>query len=207
MNRPEAPDAAVELSADEADDIRHRIAEAVLAGPAGLAAALQDQPEAYLKLVAASQVAAEHSNHLLRDAVAGARRAGHSWEVLGRLLGVSRQAAHQRFGGTEDPAADHDGTALRRQLSPLTAFDEMDVLNTEGRYGWHSVSFGMLYHVVEASPWQWEHSRVPFTTPRRRMEADGWTPIGRMWFPWAYYKRRLDQPAEVPPAAAGPGTM
>lgn len=33
----------------------------------------------------------------LNDAVAAARREGHSWGELGRSIGISRQAAHQRF--------------------------------------------------------------------------------------------------------------
>lgn len=34
----------------------------------------------------------------LRDAVASARRAGDSWTVIGAALGVTKQAAYQRFG-------------------------------------------------------------------------------------------------------------
>jgi hypothetical protein len=41
----------------------------------------------------------------LRVAVTGARHAGHSWEAIGRLLGVSRQAAQQRFAATADGGA------------------------------------------------------------------------------------------------------
>ena len=33
----------------------------------------------------------------LQDAVADARAAGESWTVIGRALGVTRQAAQQRF--------------------------------------------------------------------------------------------------------------
>lgn len=32
------------------------------------------------------------------DAVAAARRAGHSWNSIGLMLGTSKQAAQQRFG-------------------------------------------------------------------------------------------------------------
>lgn len=110
---------------------------------------------------------------------------------------AARQAAQQRFGGPgetqPEPAADGP---VRRLLRPLPAFDEMAVLKVEGRYGWHVTGFGPLCHVVEASPWQWEHRRVPFGAPRRRLEADGWQPVGGATFPWAYYKRRLDKSAE-----------
>jgi hypothetical protein len=40
----------------------------------------------------------------LREAVEAARRAGHTWQEIGDLLGTSRQAAFQRFGRPIDPA-------------------------------------------------------------------------------------------------------
>ena len=189
------------LSAAEVTALRAAIAAAVLHTPAGLSTALQDDPQAYLRLVAATRTAAEETSRLLREAVDGARHAGHSWESVGRLLGVSRQAAQQRFGTPTPFAADTQpsaGAPARRVLSPLTAFDEMEVLAEEGRHGWHSVGYGTLFHLVEASPWQWEHRRtlVSIGPRRHRLRDDGWQIVGSMWFPWAYYKRRLDLPAE-----------
>lgn len=40
----------------------------------------------------------EVSQRELRDAVAAARAAGRSWAQIGMVLGVSRQAAQERFG-------------------------------------------------------------------------------------------------------------
>jgi hypothetical protein len=74
----------------------------------------------------------------------------------------------------------------------------MDVLADYGRRGWHVVDFGTLFHVVEASDYQWEHRRVPWTPgqgARRRLEAEGWVLIRELTFPWGYYKRRLDTKA------------
>lgn len=61
-----------------------------------------------------------------------------------------------------------------------------------------SVDYGTLHHVVEASPWQWEHRRVVFSvgSKHQRLQEQGWQLIKTMWFPWAYYKRQLDKPAE-----------
>jgi len=194
------------LSPAEVAALREAIAAAVLTAPAGMSAALQDDPQAYLRLVAAARTAALETSRLLREAVDGARHAGHSWDTVGRLLGVSRQAAQQRFGTPADPS--HDvrtvaGGPTRKVLSPVTAFDEMDVLAREGRHGWHGVDYGALYFVVEASPWQWEHRRllVSIGARRQHLENAGWQLIKTMWFPWAYYKRRLDIPAE--PEIAG----
>lgn len=181
------------------------VAAAVLDTPAGLGAALEDEPPAYLRLVAATRVAAEESSRLLREAIASARAAGHSWDAVGRVLGVSRQAAQQRFGTPVAPDADGGPATgpVRRVLTPVTAFTEMDVLEDEGRYGWHCVDYGAYFLVVEASPWQWEHRRVSVVPgQRRRLEQEGWERIRTMWFPWAYYARRLDLPAEPDPRTA-----
>lgn len=189
------------LTPQEETALREAIAAAVLSVPAGLSAALQDDPRAYLRLVAATRTAAEETSRLLRESVDGARHAGQSWDTVGRVLGVSRQAAQQRFGTPSTAPGDTSavpGTPARRVLSPLTAFDEMAVLAEEGLHGWHSVDYGTLFHVVEASPWQWEHRRVLVSigSRRNRLKDEGWQLIQTMWFPWAYYARRLDLPAE-----------
>lgn len=182
------------LSGEEEARIREGVAEAVLSGPEALRGDLEHDPQSYLLLVAATRVGAEESSRLLREAIGGARAAGHSWDVIGRLLGVSRQAAQQRFApgrpSPGDAAAAVPGAPERRVLTPLTAFDEMEVLEREGRLGWHLVDFGPFFHVVEASEHPWEHRRVPFAigSRLRRLEADGWTPVGA-WFPWRYLKR------------------
>ena len=187
------------LTDDETTAVREAVAAAVLDTPAGLGAALEDEPLAYLRLVAATRVAAEESSRLLREAIAAARAAGHSWDAVGRVLGVSRQAAQQRFGTPTAPEADGGSGAgpARRVLTPVTAFTEMAVLEEEGRYGWHCVDYGASFLVVAASPWQWEHRRVSVVPgQRRRLEQEGWERVRTMWFPWAYYARRLDAPAE-----------
>jgi len=196
--------AASGLTPTEASAVRDAVAEAVLGTPTGLRAALENNPEAYLRLVSASRTAAEETSRLLRESINGARAAGHSWDTLGRVLGVSRQAAQQRFSAAIQPRAalaDETNTGpLRKVLSPVTAFDEMAVLAIEGRHGWHSVDYGALFHVVEHSALQWEHRRLPWTpgsAARRRLEAEGWMLIREMTFPWGYYKRQSSAAAET----------
>ncbi|MCU1404596.1 MAG: hypothetical protein JWQ43_899 [Glaciihabitans sp.] len=209
------------LTVEDETAIREAVAEAVIGIPEGLRGGLESNPADYLRLVSASRTAAETSSRLLRESIGGARAAGHSWDTLGKLLGVSRQAAQQRFGPAPVPSdaqynkppydrsthdlAQHDGseldlaqTAPRRVISPLTAFDEMAVLADEGRRGWHSVDYGTLYHLVEKSDWQWEHRRVIWSpiTNYQRLEADGWMLVGVATFPWAYWSRQLETPAE-----------
>ncbi len=196
------------LSKAETARIREGIADAVLSGPEGLRDALEHDRASYLRLVAASRAGAQETSRLLRDAIAGARRAGHSWDAIGRVLGVSRQAAQQRFGAATAPTrgAPPPGAPDRRVLTPLTAFDEMEALEREGLLGWHLVDFGPFFHVVERSDRPWEHRRVPFAVgPRlRRLEAEGWIPVGA-WFPWRYLKRPLDPPLAAASAQDPPG--
>ena len=191
------------LTAEEAAAVRDAVAEAVLGTPASLRADLESDPDAYLRLVSASRTAAEETSRLLRDSINGARAAGHSWDSLGRLLGVSRQAAQQRFSTATQPTPAADGSTdqpVRKVLSPLTAFDEMAVLAIEGRRGWHVVDYGTLFHVVEHSGRQWEHRRLlwtPGNAARRRLETDGWMLIRETTFPWGYYKRQGNAPADA----------
>ncbi|REF00117.1 hypothetical protein [Thermomonospora umbrina] len=189
------------LTDQEAAALREAIAEAVLAVRAEGRDGLDDDPEAHLVMVAASRIAAEETSRLLRQSINGARAAGQSWEAVGRMLGISRQAAQQRFGtpgGRRRPIPEETGS--RKVLQPLHAFNEMEALAAAGRQGWHVIDYGFLYHLVEASPRQWEHRRLwwPSRRRRRRMDEQGWRLISPSAFdsPWAYYKRRLEEPAE-----------
>ncbi|RKS97201.1 hypothetical protein BX286_7015 [Streptomyces sp. 3211.6] len=185
------------LEPAEMDRIRDGIAAAVLAAPDGLAESLEHEHDArgYLRLLDASRVGAEEASRLLREAVQGARAAGHSWDTVGRVLGVSRQAAQQRFASkaAAAPAAGGPGAPERRTLSGLTAFNEMAALEEAGRDGWHMVGYGPFFHEVEASGHPWEHCRVtlPSAARHRRLESEGWIPVGAGWFPWRYYKRAV----------------
>lgn len=66
---------------------------------------MDDSREAFLaerasKVTAAAERAA-HAQRYLANTVRNARDAGLSWAAIGELLGVSRQAAQQRFGQPE----------------------------------------------------------------------------------------------------------
>ncbi|MFB6808091.1 hypothetical protein [Streptomyces sp. NPDC056387] len=185
------------LNPAEIDRIREAIAAAVLGSPEGLADSLDHDAHGYLRLLDASRIGAEEASRLLREAVQGARAAGHSWDTVGRVLGVSRQAAQQRFtakaaaAGSSAPPSRGPDAPERRTLGGLTAFNEMAALDEAGRDGWHMVGYGPFFHEVEASGHPWEHCRMtlPSGARHRRMEAEGWIPVGAGWFPWRYYKR------------------
>ena len=54
----------------------------------------------YFRRIVAAGAALEDAEDDLRSAVAEARAAGDTWGMIGTALGVSRQAAYQRFGRT-----------------------------------------------------------------------------------------------------------
>jgi hypothetical protein len=68
-------------------------------GKAMTAVRLPD-PGALLEVLAA-EAARRRAELDLREAVGAARRAGQSWSAIGAILGVTRQAAQQRFDGRE----------------------------------------------------------------------------------------------------------
>lgn len=175
-----------DLLADaDAQPIRDGVAQACLQAVGG---DLLDTPEGSLRLVAAASVAADHGGKLLDDAVAGARHAGHSWAAVGSVLGVSRQAAQQRFGATID--APDPTSPQQRVIRRVNAFNELAVLEREQVEGWHLVGFGAGKLVVESSGRPWEHQRLTFAshTLLRTMETDDWRIVG-VWGPWTYLKR------------------
>jgi hypothetical protein len=71
------------------------------------AAFLRRVIRAYSRRVAAGDIeatadmatTAEQMDTAMRDAITGLRQIGYSWADIGLRLGVSRQAAHQRWGG------------------------------------------------------------------------------------------------------------
>jgi len=183
-------DAADRRTDEEPVDLRQALS-ATLAKVAGADEAEPDR-EQLLELVDVTARAGAETKSLLGEAVSSARAAGASWDAIGRVLGMSRQAAHQRFGRSQDRA----DTPGQRILGPVTASSEMEALRVAGRHGWHSVGFGAYQHTLEHSPSQWEHRRIRVvaTGTRHRLERDGWQVIGT-WFPWVYLKRDLGTPA------------
>lgn len=179
--------------ADNAE-LAHLLARAIAAIDPTIERRIDSDPQANLDLVVIAANAHAETGKILGSAVSSARAAGWSWEAVGKALGMSRQAAQQRFG----LKAEHAEPSLERQrLVGLTATNEMDVINAMGRKGWHSVGYGPLFHDLQRSEIQWEHRRV-FVGSRkaRNLESQGWERIGTMWFPWHYFKRSRDIPAE-----------
>lgn len=150
-----------------------------------------DDPADQLALVRRTADAEEAVRDLLRQAVGAARSQGHSWAAIGSALGMTRQAAQQRFGDRDETI---DASAEERWLGPVTALDEMSELEIAGRAGWRTVEAGMLRHRMVRTDRQWEHKRVLWSGVRRH-EGDGWQ-VGCHAFPWVYLVRETGEPVE-----------
>ncbi len=180
--------------------LRALLGQALSGADPALASRLPEDAEAHLERIALTTRARHEADALLRDAVAGARSAGCTWESIGRSLGVTGQAAERTYGGGEPRPDAADPSDRVVKLAPLYAFNEMSVLENAGRYGWHAVAAGSGMHLVRRDDVQWEHRRV-FMSPAtgRALAAEGWQRWTPGWFPWAYYNRRTSLPAEPEP--------
>lgn len=103
---------------------------ALLAAQAAALAETAGRPlsaPAYLDLARRAQDADVLAGQVLRLAVQQCRDAGHTWQEIGDLLGVTRQAAFQRFGKPIDPRTGkpmdktvHMPDAARRAVQVVT---------------------------------------------------------------------------------------
>lgn len=179
---------AADPPGDDADiGLADRLAGAILDDPD-----LPDTPGAtdHLTLVHRCHRAEAVTRSLTQQAVDAARTAGHSWADIGGELGMSRQAAQQRFGG-----APHGLGPDERWLGPVTAFDELAELDMAGRLGWHTVGAELLRHRMVRTDTQWQHKRLLWPRSTAGLLRDGWQ-IGCRAFPWIYLIRDTGLPAE-----------
>lgn len=177
------------------DALTHALTHAlgrVVLEDAGIDGEVLLSPAEHLALIAAGVRAEQESRAILHRAVLAARAAGVSWAAIGAELGMSRQAAQQRFGGERraDNAADE---AEYRWLGPVTAFDELPELDLAGRAGWRTVEAGTLSHRMMRTDTQWEHRRILWRRSLTREHAEGWE-VGCRAFPWIYLVRDLGVP-------------
>lgn len=169
------------------DPLRESIEQAIVAA-SGLGHATPTTPEQFLALIVAGERASAICAASQRKAVDQARRTGLSWAAIGQALGITRQAAQQRFASDNAEPPEEAGTRIVRGA---TAFNEMKLLAEEGAQGNHLVGFGGLQLLVRHSQQAWEHRREVawnIAARRVRLEKAGWTYVGS-WFPFHYFKR------------------
>jgi hypothetical protein len=146
-------------------------------------------------LIRAAYVVSDEAGHSLHRWVDAGRHAGLSWADVGDVLGVSRQAAQQRFSGTrsieESPSrtpVDPSELIVRKGMN---AFNEVAALEDEGRNGNELVGAAVLklFFVPRARPW--ENARVTAFRGKaviQEYEDAGWT-YALTWYPFHYFTR------------------
>jgi len=166
--------------------LRSQLEQIIAESEAFSSAGTADYPNAFLDLLVLTHELETQCQQLLAAAVIGARHAGGTWEQIGSVLGVTRQAAQQHYGsgGVAEPGSTADAQLVK--LTKLTAFTEVAALNRVGQYGGHSVGSGPGYHLVQGDTRRWQHAR---TWLGRHPVGNGWVPIGtgRGW--WQYWAR------------------
>jgi hypothetical protein len=103
---------------------------------------------AYLDLVRRAQDLDDLSEQVLRLCVQQSRDAGHTWQEIGDLLGVTRQAAFQRFGKPIDPRTGEPMDKTVRMADAAERAISIVAAVLEGRMDEARQSFNA--HVLEA---------------------------------------------------------
>lgn len=142
-------------------------------------------------LIEAAAVVADEARVSLQKWVLAGRRSGMSWSDVGTTLGISKQAAQQKFGLPEDNTPDHSDD-LRLVKVKATAFDEIAVLHYEGERGFELISVGLQALLFRPSPLRWAYRRtIGLTHKDKALESEGWVHVAT-WFLFHYFKRPVE---------------
>ena len=175
-------------------ELRRRAADLVLDWhTAGTPDTLDAATEAdFAQLVEAAYVVNDEAAHSLKRWVDAGRRAGLSWADIGEILGVSRQAAQQRFGAEggptmAQPSSDDIGVLVR---TGVTAFNEVQVLKEEGEAGREVIGATWLTLYFRQTDHRCENIRVvsPLPGVKEKYEKQGWK-HALTWYPYRYFTR------------------
>lgn len=188
------------MEAGQEHQLRARVTDLVVDWHEELAGGSLDTASSadFEHLIDAASVVADESGESLRRWVHAGKHAGLSWADIGSVLGISRQAAQQRFSspntflGVGLVGAEGDGLILR---SGMNAFNEVAVLEEEGTKGNELVGAAPFKLFFTPRGRQWENIRV--TAVRRasvikHYEAEGWT-HALTWYPFVYFTRRVEE--------------
>ncbi|MCP4413923.1 MAG: hypothetical protein GY808_15295 [Gammaproteobacteria bacterium] len=107
----------------------------------------EQDSHSYLCLIHSADIAYKESADLLDDAVHQARKINHSWSAIDDVLGVSRQAAQQRFNPNSESMPDPSASDIKNKTHQITgahAFNKMELLEIQGRAGNHLVGFMLV---------------------------------------------------------------
>lgn len=143
--------------------------------------------EGFETAILAAHLIADEGRIVLHRWVEAARRSGISWSEIGDALGISKQAAQQRF---RIPGTDADdepvGGGEKVVRYGAHAFNEMSILREEGRQGHELIGVGPLQLTFRRTDVCWEYRRV--IGGSAALEREGWIEVAS-WLPFVYFKR------------------
>jgi hypothetical protein len=153
----------------------------------------------FVEVIEAAHIVADESRLVLQRWVDAGRRAGMSWGEVGDALGITKQAAQQRF--RSDPVADAiRAPDLIEVRLGAHAFNEVGILRREGLDGHELVGTSALALVFRRSDHPWEYQRliaVSAAFVMGKMSRAGWTHVSS-WFPFHYFKRPIARVEDAP---------
>lgn len=150
-----------------------------------------ESAEGFAEAITAAHLVADEGRITLHRWIDAARRTGVSWADIGNVLGISKQAAQQRFkssDGSEEQSSNEGEEIVR---FGATAFNEMSILRAEGKKGNELVRTGALMLVFRPTCREWEYRRkIGNDSLTPAMRDAGWTYVSS-WIPFHYFKRPM----------------
>ena len=146
-----------------------------------------ESKEELADMIVAAYLASDESRWSLHRWIDAGRRAGLSWTEIGGLIGVSKQAAQQRFGSPGASPDMEDGTVSVRLGA--TAFNEMQILQQEGERKRELLGTGLLSLKFRQTEQIWEYKRTAGAQAlTEQLAGQGWSYVSS-WFVFHYFKR------------------
>lgn len=145
--------------------------------------------EGFVDAITVAHLVADEAKLGLHRWIDAARRTGLSWTDIGNALGISKQAAQQRFGagGAVEAPSPADGELIVR--TRYSAINEMSILREEGQKGNELIRTDQYSLVFRPTNEIWEYRRrIGFGSMRREMASAGWAFVST-WPPLSYFKR------------------
>lgn len=143
----------------------------------------------FVDAIAVAHVITEEAKLNLRRWVTVARRAGVPWLDIGNALGISKQAAQQRYGAIATKR--NPPEKPKRGIIQVDAgrANELLILTREGRRGHELIGITETTLFFRRTKHIWEYQRVIESSLEiHRMSNDGWKHV-RDVFPFSYFKR------------------
>jgi hypothetical protein len=147
-------------------------------------------PGEFRDVIEAASIVAHEAGLSLQRWVTAGRRQGMSWSDIGEVLGISKQAAQQRFRTELEVGDVVESDQIEVKLG-ATAFNEERLLEQAGRAGNELIGVGVLSLIFRKTSKLWEYRRVVAIVPHKtqlKFAKAGWT-YAASWFPFHYFKR------------------